>query len=146
MASCLAMVSYPAFSVAMLTRSFPASFPFLIFLGAASTSHAIIGDTSSWYVCIFTAWSMSYNSEYNYSIRAMILSCSCIYLPCLSRSVIIRCLPRLCVLLTFSELMPQLFLVFHLSCASGYLPSLSFLWSYISPQNSQLLFIILCGH
>ena len=34
--------------------------------------------------------------------------------------------------------MPQLFLGFHLSCALGYLPSLSFLWSYISPH-------ILCG-
>ena len=34
--------------------------------------------------------------------------------------------------------MPQLFLGFHLSCASGYLPSLSFLWYYISPH-------ILCG-
>ena len=34
--------------------------------------------------------------------------------------------------------MPQLFLGFHLSCASGYLPSLSFLWSYISLH-------ILCG-
>ena len=30
--------------------------------------------------------------------------------------------------------MPNLFLVFHLSCASGYLPSLSFLQSYISPH------------
>ena len=30
--------------------------------------------------------------------------------------------------------MPQLFLVFHLSCAFGCLPSLSLLWSYISPH------------
>ena len=30
--------------------------------------------------------------------------------------------------------MPQLFLVFHLSCASGCLVSLSFVWSYISPH------------
>ena len=33
-----------------------------------------------------------------------------------------------------SSYMPQLFLGFHLSCAFGYLPSLSFLWSYISPH------------
>ena len=41
--SCFTMVSGPAFSVSMLTWSFPASFPFFIFLSAASTSHAIIG-------------------------------------------------------------------------------------------------------
>ena len=59
----------------------------------------------------------------------MILSCSWIYLPFLSSSVIIRFFPRLCFLLTFF----QLVLLFHPSCASGYLPSLSLLWSYISP-------------
>ena len=40
-----------------------ASFPFFIFLSAASTSHAIIGGTSLGSVCIVTAWSLSYNSE-----------------------------------------------------------------------------------
>ena len=35
----------------------------------------------------------------------MILSCSWIYLPCLSSSVIIRFFPRLCVLLTFFKLL-----------------------------------------
>ena len=35
----------------------------------------------------------------------MILSCSWIYLPCLSSSVIIRIFPRLCVLLTFFKLL-----------------------------------------
>ena len=35
----------------------------------------------------------------------MILSCSCISLPCLSSSVIIRFFPRLCVLLTFFKLL-----------------------------------------
>ena len=68
----------------------------------------------------------------------MILTCSWISLPCLSSRVIIRVFSRLCVLLTFFRLLAQLFLGFHLSCASGYLPSLSFLWSYISPH-------ILCG-
>ena len=29
------------------------------------------GETSSGYVCIVTAWSLSCNSEYNSSIRAM---------------------------------------------------------------------------
>ena len=44
---------------------FVASFPSFIFLSAASTSHAIIGSTSSGSVCIVTAWSLSYNnSEY----------------------------------------------------------------------------------
>ena len=43
LASCFAMVSYPAFTVSMLTLSFPASFPFFSFLSSASTSHAIIG-------------------------------------------------------------------------------------------------------
>ena len=61
--SCFAMVSYPAFSVSMLTISFSGSFPFFIFVSAASTSHAIIGGTSSGSVCIVTAWSLSYNSE-----------------------------------------------------------------------------------
>ena len=58
LASCFAMVSYPAFSVLMLTRSFTASFPFFIFITPASTSHAIIGGTSSWSVYIATAWSL----------------------------------------------------------------------------------------
>ena len=41
--------------------------------------------------------------------------------------------------------MPQLFLGFRLSCASGYLPSLSFLLSYISPHIlCGLLFSIIC--
>ena len=105
LASCFVMVSSPAFSVSMLTWSFPASFTFFIFLRAASTSHAIIGGTSSGSVCIVTAWSLSYNSESNYSIRSMILSCSWISLPCLSSSVIIRFVPRLCVLLTFFKLL-----------------------------------------
>ena len=43
LASCFAIISSPAFSVSMLIGSFPASFPFFIFLRAASTSHAIIG-------------------------------------------------------------------------------------------------------
>ena len=47
LASCFAMVSSTAFSVSMLTLSFPASFPFFIFLSAASTSRSIIGGTSS---------------------------------------------------------------------------------------------------
>ena len=62
-ASCFAMVSSHAFSVSMLTRSFPNSFTYFVFLGAAYTSHAIIGGTSSGYVCIVIAWSLSYNSE-----------------------------------------------------------------------------------
>ena len=47
LASCFAMVSSPAFSVSMLTWSFPAYFPFFIFHSAASTSHAITGGTYS---------------------------------------------------------------------------------------------------
>ena len=35
----------------------------------------------------------------------MVLSCSWISLPCLSSSVIIRCLPELCALLTFFKLL-----------------------------------------
>ena len=42
MANSFAMVSSPGFSGSMLTTSFPASFPFLISLSAASTFHAII--------------------------------------------------------------------------------------------------------
>ena len=61
--SCFAMISSPVFSGSMLTWSFPVSFPFFILLGAAFTSHAIIGGTSSGYVCIVTAGSLSYNSE-----------------------------------------------------------------------------------
>ncbi len=81
-------------------------------------------------------WSLSYNSEKNYSIRAMVLYCSRISLPCLSRMPLSRVLRRLCVLLTFSSSqMPQLCLVFHLSCASGYLLSLSFLCSYMVQIN-----------
>ena len=75
LASCFAMVSSPAFSVSMLTGYFPSSFPFFIFLSAASTSHAIIGGTSSGSVCIVTAWSLSYNSEYEvfYSFHDLIM-------------------------------------------------------------------------
>ena len=105
LAGCFAMVSFPAFSISMLAGSFLASFPFFIFLSAVSTSHAIICDTSSGSVCIVTAWSLSYNSEHNSSIRAMILSCSWTYMPGLSRSIIIRFLPRLCILLTFFKLL-----------------------------------------
>ena len=103
-ASCFTIVSSPAFSVSMLTLSFPASVPFFIFL-SHFTSHAIIGGASLGSVCIVTAWSLSYNSEYNSSIRSMILSCSWICLPCLSSSVIIRFFPRLGVLLTFFKLL-----------------------------------------
>ena len=39
---------------------------FFIFPSAAHTSHAVIGGTSSGSVCIVTAWSLSYNSKYNY--------------------------------------------------------------------------------
>ena len=63
LSSCFAMVSPPIFSVALLIRSFPASFPFFIFLSAASTSHAIIGGTYSGSVYIVTASSLSYTSE-----------------------------------------------------------------------------------
>ena len=55
LAGYFAMVYSPAFSDSMLTCSFPASFPFYIFPSAASTSHAIIGGTSSGSVCIVTA-------------------------------------------------------------------------------------------
>ena len=51
-----------------------ASFPFFIFFSAASTSHDIIGGTYSGYVCIVTAWSLSYNCEYNNYTRAIILT------------------------------------------------------------------------
>ena len=102
-ANSFAMVISPAFSVSMLTSSFPAPVPFIIFLSADSTSHAIIGGTSSGSVCIVTAWSLSDNSEYNSSIQ--VLSCSWISLPCLSRSVIIRVFPMLCVLLTLFKLL-----------------------------------------
>ena len=70
--SCFAMVSSLAFSVfvgnkrccvSMLTWYFPASFPFFIFVSTASTSYAIIGGTSSGYICIVTSWSLSYNYE-----------------------------------------------------------------------------------
>ena len=60
LASCFAMVSFPTFSISMLAGSFLDSFPFFIFLSAVSTSHGIIGDTSSGSVCIVTAWSLSY--------------------------------------------------------------------------------------
>ena len=58
LAGCFAMISYPAFSVSMLTRSFLATFPFFIFVTTASTCHAIIGGTSSGSVYIATAWSL----------------------------------------------------------------------------------------
>ena len=57
-----------------------------------------------------------------------------------AHSVIIRLFPWLCVLLTFFKLLDASIVsrISSLSCAFGYLPSLSFLWSYISP-------LILCG-
>ena len=42
MANSFAVVSFPGFSGSMLTTSFPASFPFLISLSAASTFHAMV--------------------------------------------------------------------------------------------------------
>ena len=89
----------------------PAFSPFFIFPSAVSTSHAIIGGMLSGSVCIATAWSLSYNSEYNYYISAMIESCPWIPLPCLSRSVIICLLSGIWTLQTFyngSELLQAL--------------------------------------
>ena len=79
----------------------PALSPFFIFLSAASTYHAIIGGIFSGSVCIATAWSLPYNSEYHSYISAMIEYCSWIPLPCLARSVIIRLLSRIWALQTF---------------------------------------------
>ena len=156
-ARCFAMVSSPAFSVSMLTWIFSPFFPIFHFPLAASTSHAIIGGTSSGYVCIVTAWSLSYTSEYNYSIHSMVLSCSWISLPCLSSSVINRFFPRLCVLLTFFKLLDTSIvsrisskLFFRISSLASLLWSYTYphiicgLWgscslSFIYPSSSQLL-------
>ena len=66
LASCFILGSSPAFRVSMLMLISHFSF--------YSASHDIIGGTSSGYVCIVTAWSLSYNYEYNNYTRVMILS------------------------------------------------------------------------
>ena len=66
----------------------------------------------------------------------MILSCSWIYLPCLSSSVIIRFIPRLCVLLTFVKLLDASIVSRISSCASGYLtPRFLFMVLHISTYS-----------
>ena len=59
LAKALAMVSSPAFNVSMLTWSFPAAFPFFIFLRAASTFHVVTDGTCLGSVRIVTVWSLS---------------------------------------------------------------------------------------
>ena len=104
--------------------------PIFIFINAASTSHAIIGGTSSTSVCFVTAWTRSHNSEYNSSIRSMILYCSRIYLP-VCQSAIIRVLPRLCVLLTLLKLLDSS-IVYRISSKLCFrLSTLAFLFIYL---------------
>ena len=96
------MDASPAFSVSMITWSYPAFSPFFNFLSAASTSHAIICGTSSGSVCYsLVAVTISLSRILLFVPR--LLSCSWISLPCLPRSVVIWCLPMLCVLLTFFQ-------------------------------------------
>ena len=70
------LVSSPVFNVSIITESFPVSFAFFSFLSAACTSLDIVCGTTPGCVCIVTAWSLSHYSEYNSSIRTMIISCS----------------------------------------------------------------------
>ena len=79
---------------------------FPIFISTSSASHVIIGSTSSACVCYsLVAVIILPSTGYTSSTRAMIISWSSISFPCLSSSVIIWFLPRMCVLLSFYKIL-----------------------------------------
>ena len=120
------MVSSPAFNVSMFIWSLPVAVPFFICHSAVSTFHDVISGTSFGSVLIMVICSLSHSSVENSSIHSMILSCSWISLPCLSRSVISLSWLSFCVLRTFFRLFDAIIVFCMISWLYFLMSSLAF--------------------